>query len=122
MKCRRGFSFGVVSRAEGLPATNDGPTGNAELGQLSLSPGFLIWDALRFSSDLNQPNPIMEESPYCFAVCVTCVVCFPINSILSGHCGCCSMFKYCFFHIYCNGDIFHCLPFSNFGQEVILIK
>lgn len=67
IKCRRGFSFGVVSRAESLPAMNDGSTGNAQLGQLSLSPGFLIWDALprgsRFCSDLNQPKPVMEESP-----------------------------------------------------------
>lgn len=111
------------SQGRELPTLNDGPVGKAsELRPLSLSPCLLIWDALPdVSCNLKSPNPVTEQSPYCSAVCLTCVVCFLINSIMSGQVTAVQCLN-TVFSTFTAMVIFFLNSFSIFGKEVILIR
>lgn len=124
MKCRRGVWFRVVSRAESLAALNDGSAGNSLLNWGSclsvqvflsglLSPEAHVSPAIQIHLSHHGGKPL----PLCSLSYTSSSI-----SIISGHYGCCSVFKCCFFTFTVMVGFFHCPLFSNFGKEIIPIK
>lgn len=86
------------------------------------SPGTLFLMSHVSPAMLNQLNPVTEGSPSCSAVCFTCVVFFPINSVISGHVTAVQCLNTVFFTFTAMIFFFIAFFLSIFGKEVILTK